>query len=312
MMITVRLLILVVPLVLSLTVEQASAVANEDRGSVGIVSSVNGEARIAHPTSTQQPGQPKFRGPIIYGDQLSTAKDATLGLLVGQNSLLTLRELTDVRIAETIRNQQILDVAKGKVCLAVSKPGEATAQPLILRTPTSMITAAVGTLLSIDVEPAPQKSQIQDGEKGIVILTATRQQPPKETASPVVETYQVVEGSIDIVSLASSAAPMTLRTGQALRVTNGVRGQPFTASIVNCRSQDVQILPVHTNTPVPAQRMVVQQQMHIVGSERVAAMAQVSAAVPSGGTIPGGIYVPFSNDKSLVPTTRTTIQVRLP
>jgi len=291
---------------------QGMAAAGETGGSVAIISSVNGDAHIAHPTGTQPPDQPKFRGPIIYGDHLSTAKDATLGLLIGQNSLLTMRELTDVRIAETVRNQRILDVAKGKVCLAVSKPDEAAAQPLMLRTPTSLITAAVGTLLSVDVEPAPQKSHLHDGEKGFVVLTATQPQPSKTTSAPVVETYQVIEGSIDIVSMASSAPPVTLRTGQSLRVTGGVRGQPFTASIVNCRAQDVQIVPVHTNTPPPAQRMVVQQQMQLVGGERVAAMAQVSGIVPSSGSIPNGVYLPFPNDNSLVPTTRTTIRITLP
>lgn len=286
--------------------------AADQGSSVAIISSVNGEARIAHPTGTQQPDQPTFRGPIIYGDHLTTAKDATLGLLVGQNSLLTLRELTDVRIAETIRNQQVLDMAKGKVCLAVSNPGAAAGQPFILRTPTSIITATVGTLLSVDVEPAPQKSQVSENGKRLVVLTATRPLPSKETAASVVETYQVIEGSIDIVSTASSAPPMTLRTGQSLRVTAGVRGQPFTAPIVNCRAQDVQIVPVHTNTPPPAQRMVVQQQMQIVGAERVAAMAQVSGIVPSSGSIPNGVYLPFPNDNSLVPITRTTIRITLP
>lgn len=286
--------------------------AADQQSSVAIISSVSGSTQVVHPTGIQQPDQPKFRGPIIYGDHLSTAKDATLGLLVGQNSLLTLRELTDVRIAETVRNQQMLDIARGKVCLAVSKSSDVAAQPLILRTPTSMITAAVGTLLSVDVEPMPQKSQIQEIEHGLVVLTATRPQSSKESATPVVETYQIVEGSVDIVSMASSAPPVTLRTGQSLRVTGGVRGQPFTAPIVNCRAQDVQVVPVHTHTPPAAQRMVVQQQMQLVGGERVAAMAQVSGAVLSGGSIPSGIYLPFPNDNSLVPTTRTTIRITLP
>lgn len=283
--------------------------AADQQGSVAIISSVSGSTQVVHPTGIQQPDQPKFRGPIIYGDHLSTAKDATLGLLVGQNSLLTLRELTDVRIAETVRNQQMLDVAKGKVCLAVSKSSDIAAQPVILRTPTSVITAAVGTLLSVDVEPMPQKSQIQEIEHGLVVLTASRPQPSKEGVAPVVEMYQVVEGSVDIVSMASSAPPVSLRTGQSLRVTAGVRGQPFTGPIVNCRAQDVQIVPVHTNTPPPAQRMVVQQQMQLVGAERVAAMAQVSGVAPSSGSIPSGIYLPFPGAPS---SARTTIRITLP
>jgi FecR protein len=295
--------------------EKVGAAPNEDGrpvGSVAIISSVNGEARVAHPTDTQQADQPKFRGPIIYGDHLSTGKNASLGLLVGQNSLLTMRELSEVRIAETVRNQQILELAKGKVCLAVSRSTDADTGPFTVRTPTSVITAAAGTLLSVEVEPAPQKSQFQEMEKGIVVLTAAGAQPSREAPASVVETYQVIEGSVDIVSQASGSSPVSLRAGQALRVTGGVRGTPFTAPIVNCRAQDVQIVPVHTNTPPPAQRMVVQQQMQLVGAERVAAMAQVSGAVPSGGSIPGGIYLPFPNDNSLVPTTRTTIRITLP
>jgi len=284
--------------------------AEEHLSSVAIISSVNGEAHLAHSTKGQPPDLPKFRGPLIYGDHLSTAKDATLGLLVGNDSLLTMRELTDVRISETMRNQRILDMAKGKVCLAVGRPGELGAQPIVLRTPTSLITAAIGTLLSVEVQPAPHKSHIQDGEKGIVVLTAARPQPSTETSAPVVETYQVVEGSVDIVSMASSGPPVTLRTGQSLRVTGGVRGQPFEAPTVNCRAQDVQVVPVHTNTPPPAQRQLVQQQMEIVGGERVAAMAQISGVVPSSSSIPNGIYLPFPTDNT--PTVRTTIQVTLP
>jgi len=67
---------------------------------------------------------------------LSTGKDSSLGLLVGQNSLLTMRELSEVRIAETVRNKQILEVAKGRVCLAVSRPSDAGKGSLTVRTPT--------------------------------------------------------------------------------------------------------------------------------------------------------------------------------
>jgi hypothetical protein len=293
-----------------LSIEQASAVVNEDGGSVGIVSSVNGEARIAHPAGTQQPDQPKFRGPIIYGDHLSTGKDSTLGLLVGQNSLLTMRELSEVRIAETVRNKQILEVAKGKVCLAVSRPGDAGTGPFTVRTPTSLITASAGTLLSVDVETAPQKSHLQQGVSGAGTLVAMPTPGVTGGMASVVETYHVVEGSVDIVSLAPGPSPISLRSGQSLRVTGGVRGQPFVSPPVNCRAQEIQIIPVHTTTPPPAQQMIVQQQMQIVGTERVAAMAQVSGAAQSTVPVQPGIYLPFPSVQ--VPTTRTTIRVTLP
>lgn len=290
----------------------ANGTANDDIGSVGIISSVNGEARITHSTATQQSDQPTFHGPIIYGDHLSTSKDSTLGLLVGQNSLLTMRELSDVRIAETVRNRQILEMVSGRACLAVGQPATSTTEPLVLRTPTTMVTAAPGTLFSVDVTPAPQKSAIQSGTgKELVTFTAMTAQVAKGGTAPVVETYQVVEGSIDIVSLASGSSSISLRTGQSLRVAGGVRGQPFVAPPVNCRAQDIQIIPPHTTVPVAAQRMIVQQQMQTAGTQSVAAMWQPSGGQSSSGTLGYvGVYLPTTTANG--PTTRTTVSVTLP
>jgi FecR protein len=291
----------------------ADAAVSTDIGSVGIISSLNGEARITHPADTQQSDRPKYRGPIIYGDRLSTGKNATIGLLVGQNSLLTMRELTEIRIAETVRNRQVLEMTSGRVCLAVGQPVASTTEPLMLKTPTSMITVAPGTLFNVDVTAAPLLSSLPDGAGGgRVIPIARPTQMAKGGTAPVVETYQVIEGSIDIVSLASSSSPISLRTGQSLRVTGGVRTQPFVAPPVNCRTQDVQIIPSHTTIPMPAQRTIVQQQMQAAGIERVAAMTQSSGGQLSTGTMPSGVILPYTGTTITNPTTSTTITVTLP
>jgi hypothetical protein len=287
--------------------------AADQGSSVAIISSVNGEARIAHPAGTQRPDQPKFRGPIIYGDNLSTGKDSSLGLLVGQNSLLTMRELSEVRIAETVRNKQILEVAKGRVCLAVSRSTDLGAGPFTVRTPTSLITARDGTLLSIDVEEPRQTSRIEDQANKLVVLAAMSGQAPNVS----VETIHVIEGSVDIVSLAPGSSATSLRTGQSLRVVGGVRGQPFASAPVNCRAQEIQIIPVHTVPPPPAQQMMVQQQMQLASAEPlpqqgVTAVSQVADAGSPVGTVPGGLYVPYTGSGLLGQTTRTTIQVQLP
>lgn len=296
----------------SLYAEEGNAA--DQRSSVAIISSVNGEARIAHPAGAQLPDQPKFRGPVIYGDHLSTGKDSSLGLLVGQNSLLTMRELSEVRIAETVRNKQILEVARGRVCLAVSRSTDSGAGPFTVKTPTSLITATAGTLLSIDVEEPPQKSRVQDEKNGLVTLAAMSGQAPN---APAVETYHVVEGSIDIVSLAPGSSATSLRTGQSLRVTGGVRGQPFVSPTVNCRAQDIQIIPVHTTTPPPAQQVLVQQQMQIASAEPlpekgVGAMSQVATAGSYGVSMPGGLYLPYTGTLVQGATAQTTIRVTLP
>lgn len=317
MITTGRMLVTVVLLTpFALSTAGVDAAQNADLGSVGIISSLNGEARITHSAEAQQSDRPKYRGPIIYGDRLSTGKNATVGLLVGQNSLLTMRELTDVRIAETVRNRQILELARGRVCLAVGQPVSSTTEPLMLKTPTSMVTVAPGTLFNVDVTAAPAMGALQngaDGARAIPIVKTT--QVAAGSTTPVVETYQVLEGSIDIVSLASDSSPISLRTGQSLRVTGGVRTQPFVAPLVNCRTQDIQIIPPHTTLPMPAQRTIVQQQMQAAGIERVAAMVQSSGSQYSTGTMPSGVILPYTGTtipSGPSPTTNTTITVTLP
>jgi hypothetical protein len=289
------------------------AAQNADLGSVGIISSINGEAQITRSTDTQQSDRPTYRVPIIYGDRLSTGKNSTVGLLVGQNSLLTMRELTDVRIAETVQNKRILELASGRVCLAVGQPATSTTEPLTLKTPTSLITVAPGTLFNVDVAAAPLKSSRQNETGGAEVIPVTM---PTEvaaaTTNSIVETYQVLEGSIDIVSLASGPSPISLRTGQSIRVTGGVRTRPFVAPPVNCRTQDIQIIPSHTTIPMPAQRTIVQQQMQAAGTVTVAAMAQSSGGQLSTGTMPSGVILPYTGATITNSTTSTTITVTLP
>ena len=310
--------VLVAPLFVSTA--QANAAVSGDMGSVGVISSVSGNAQITHSTAAQQSDQPKFHGPIIYGDHLSTSKDSTLGLLVGQNSLLTMRELSDVRIAETTRNKQVLEMVTGRVCLAVGQPATGTTEPLVLKTATSMVTIAPGTLLSVDVTTPPQKSALPNEPSGErVTLVATSTQGAKQGTAPVVETYQVVEGSVDIVSLASGSSSISLHAGQSLRVTGGLRGQPFAAPPIDCRSQDIQIIPSHTAIPAPAQDTIVKEQLQTARAESptvsVAAMTQPSAG--QSLTIPADVIIPITNANTnpnliLGPTTHTTITVRLP
>ena len=297
---------------------QANDTVSGDLGSVGIISSVSGEARITRSADPQEANQPKFRGPIIYGDRISTSKDSTVGLLVGQNSLLTLQEFSDVRIAEAASNRQILQMVSGRACLAASQSASSTTEPLRLRTPTAIVTVAPGTLLHVDVTAASKESVLPSGADGERRILTSAQVAERATA-PVVETYQVIEGSVDIVSLASSASPTSLRTGQSLRVAGGVIGRPFVAAPVNCRSQSVQIIPPHTTTPKAAQQSIVQairqtasQTASINTVKTVAAMTQSSGGTGSSTTIPTGVIL-STTPTSINPTTaHTSISVKLP
>ena len=296
----------------AISVAPADATVSDDMGSVGIISSVNGEARMTRSADPRQANQPTFRGPIIYGDRFSTNKDSTVGLLVGQNSLVTLQELSDVRIAEAGRNRQILEMVSGRVCLAAGQPGPSATEPLRLKTATAIVTAAPGTLLHVEVTPAPKESGLpgRASEEHIFRISTSAEVAERVTA-PVVETYQVIEGSIDIVSLASSTSRISLRSGQNVRIAGGVIGQPFGGSQVNCRVQNTQIIPPHTVTPKAAQQAIVEELRQTATAGPVAAMSQSSGGQGSSTTIPGGIIIPITGTPppSII---HTTISVRLP
>ena len=288
--------------------------AGNDVGSVGIISSVNGEARMTRSADPRQADQPKFRGPIIYGDRLSTGKDATVGLLVGQNSLLTMQELSDVRIAEAGRNRQILEMVSGRLCLAVGQSGPAGTEPLKLKTTTATLTATPGTLVHVEVAPAPTVSGFPNqasGERPLPISTATY--VAERAPAPLVETFQVIEGSVEIVSLASSASRIALRSGQNVRIAGGVIGQPFSGSQVSCRVQSTQITPSHTITPKAAQQTIVQELRQTAPTQSFAAMTLVSGGQGASANIPRDVIIPTTQTTlSATPTAHTTISVRLP
>jgi hypothetical protein len=290
---------------------QANDTRSKENGSVGVISSVNGEARLMRPTDPKEADQLKFRGPIIYGDSISTSKDSTVGLLVGQNSLLTMHELSEVRITESANNRRMLELAHGRVCVAMSTSGSEAQAPLTLKTPTTVVTAMPGTLLSVEVAGSPNESSRirRNDERPIHVAMST----PSAQRGAIIETYHVIEGSIDIVSQASSAAPVHLRTGQSLRMTGGVMGRPFVGPVPNCRLQDVQIIPPHTTTPKAAQQTIVQDIRESAASTPLAAMTQASGGQGTGSTIPSGIIIPTTAfTLNPPPTTRTSISVRLP
>lgn len=247
---------------------------------------------------------------------LSTSNNSTVGLLVGQNSLLTMHELSDVRIAEATANRRILEMVSGRVCLAAGQPASTTTEPLRLKTSTAIVTVAPGTLFHVDVTAASKESVLPSGaprERPIRILTSA--QVAERATAPVVETYQVIEGSVDIVSLASGGSQTSLRTGQTLRVAGGVIGRPFVAPLVNCRVQNVQIIPPHTTTPKAAQHMIVKDLRQTASTRTVAAMAQSSGGTGSSSTIPHGVIIsttPLTLNPPPSTTSSTTITVKLP
>ena len=113
--------------------------------------------------------------------------------------------------------------------------------------------------------------------------------------------------------------PYTCHSLGPVLLQRWMRGQPFAAPPVDCRAQDIQIIPSHTAIPAPAQQTIVKEQLQTASAEsptvRVAAMTQPSAG--QSLNIPTDVITTTTNanrDPTLIlgPTTRVTILVTLP
>ncbi|NKB81966.1 MAG: hypothetical protein GKS05_08780 [Nitrospirales bacterium] len=247
----------------------AQSRSQPDGGSVGLVSSVNGEATIVRADRPQQVDRAVFKGPVVYGDRIRTGAQAMLGMLVGDAALVTLQESSEVMITEEPDLPQVVNLLSGRTCIACQAKGNQTNAPVTMRTPTTTIIAQPNTLLQIQVAPGSEQAKPTNRQpQARPVLTAFPGSPSSAKSlrvqalgptSPGQETIHVVEGSVEVISQIPGLAPVTVEAGQMVQVTGGTIGQPTAASPVSCRTQDIQLEPQHLITPPGAQEMIAQR-----------------------------------------------------
>ena len=269
-----------------------------DSRNIAVISNVNGEAFVR---PAEDPGRARaasFKGPVVYGDRITTSKDSTLGLLLEQRDLLTVLENSNVEIKEPKPGFKVIDMSSGKVCLATSRLMSKEEHPTAMWTPSMFATAQPGTLFQLEVNANPmatrnslrEKPALSEGRGYRTSLFAET----NGAAAVTTETLAVIEGSVDIVSQVTASAPVRVTSGRAVKVVNGSIGEPYAAPSVTCRLQDAQVTPVHTTIPPGARDIIATRE--IEQAERLVAYVHKPPTPPAPQdlqhSVPGGLVLP--------------------
>jgi hypothetical protein len=125
--------------------------AQTSRGSsVGIVTTLNGQATVTRADRPAQAVPLKFKDEVYFKDRISTKEHSIARVLLGGKSLVTVRELSDLTITEEPGRPSILDLFGGKIALAVAKLRMRPGESIEVRTPNA-VAAVRGTVLVVDV-----------------------------------------------------------------------------------------------------------------------------------------------------------------
>ena len=197
----------------------------------GVVSALKGEVVITRVALPQQPVSLKFKDEVFFRDRITTKEQSIVRVLMGGKALITVRELSELTITEEPGKPSLVDLAKGKIGLAVARVRMSPGESIEVRTPNA-VAAVRGTVIVVEVLPIA-------GQAALDLAADTPDYQPVRAgparageavpvqAPTVVTNFHVIQGSIEVLSLAQPGAPpITVGAGLSVSVVGGTIGQP--------------------------------------------------------------------------------------
>jgi hypothetical protein len=232
---------------------------------VGVVTTLSGEATVAR-AALPQPAAVKFRDPVFPRDRITTGEKSIVRVLLGGKALVTARELSVLTISEApLRSTVTLDA--GKVAASVIKARMQPGEIIEFRTPNA-VAVVRGTVLVVEVSQGAA--------------------PAGGGPAPMTTTVSVVNGLVDVFSLAApSAAPARVAGQQAVRVTDDKLGIVRTLSQHEVRhlTADLEVAP---NQQQPqAKELPSGLRRSIAEKEQAKAAAVAGLLAPSAQSVKG-------------------------
>ncbi|HSE04769.1 MAG TPA: FecR domain-containing protein, partial [Methylomirabilota bacterium] len=157
---------------------------------VGIVTTLSGQAtRTARATEASAPL--RFKDGIFGADTIRTAERAFVRMLLERKAVLTVRELSVVRIAEGA-TQATVELRSGGIAFSVAQPRLRPGEAVLIRTPNA-VAAVRGTLIVVETQGA-------------------------------VSHFHVLTGTLDVASRTNPSAWQRLQAPASLTVTGAAVG----------------------------------------------------------------------------------------
>jgi len=158
---------------------------------VGVVTSLSGHAtRTAYATG-ETPAPLRFKDGVFGADTIRTAERSFVRMLLERKAVLTVRELSVLRITEDTA-QATVDLKAGGIAFSVARPRLRPGETVLVRTPNA-VAAVRGTTIVVETQGA-------------------------------VSHFHVLTGALDVASLANPTAWQRLQAPASLTVTGAVVG----------------------------------------------------------------------------------------
>ena len=130
-------------------------------GAVGIVTTVQGQATVAHAASSSAVPL-KFKDSVFERDRINTAENSIVKVLMGGRAVVTVRELSVLTITEDL-GKTTINLESGKIAVAVAKQRMKPGERLEVHTPNA-VAAVRGTVFVVEV--SRQGAQAGGGNLG--------------------------------------------------------------------------------------------------------------------------------------------------
>jgi hypothetical protein len=158
---------------------------------IGVVTTLSGQATRTASMAGETPAPLRFKDGIFGADTIRTAERSFVRMLLERKALLTVRELSVLRITEDA-TQATIDLKAGGIAFSVARPRLRPGETVLVRTPNA-VAAVRGTTIVVETQGA-------------------------------VTHFHVLTGTLDVASHASPTAWQRLQAPASLTVTGAVVG----------------------------------------------------------------------------------------
>jgi hypothetical protein len=158
---------------------------------VGVVTTVSGQATRTASAAGEAPAPLRFKDGIFGADTIRTAERSFVRMLLERKAVLTVRELSVLRITEDA-TQATVDLKAGGIAFSVARPRLRPGETVLVRTPNA-VAAVRGTTIVVETQGA-------------------------------VTHFHVLTGALDVASHANPTAWQRLQAPASLTVTGAVVG----------------------------------------------------------------------------------------
>jgi FecR-like protein len=228
---------------------------------VGVVTTLAGQATRTASAPGETPAPLRFKDGVFGADTIRTAERSFVRVLLERKAVLTVRELSVLRITEDA-TQAAVDLKAGGIAFSVARPRLRPGETVLVRTPNA-VAAVRGTTIVVETQGA-------------------------------VTHFHVLTGALDVAAHANPTAWQRLQAPASLTVTGSVVGTPRGLDDATRDRLTADYLSLRvTELSAPAE-MVAQEQVKAVllarlisgdgtGGDQVEMLAVTDAPVPQTG-----------------------------